>query len=405
MRRSLSIALLLCLLFVLASGEAAPRARPAPVPAGPAGPPATELMEVATGEVLQATSPHRRLPPASLDKLMTLYLALQALHAGRLTLETPVTVSAEAWRVGRTPGSSRMFLNAGDVVTVRQLLEGLMVASGNDAAEALAEAVAGTSARFVELMNAEAARLGMRDTHFVTPHGLPAPGEYTSAWDMALLARRILLDYPEALRYSSPRYETYAGIRQANWNNLIFRDPRVDGLKTGHTEEAGYSIVATAREGPLRVIAVVMGARTLRERTVVAEKLLDLGFSRYALVPLPWSQVVPGAVPVYGGRAGTVPVTTPRPVEVLVRRGTHPTFEVSARLGGPLVAPVRRGQILGALTVRREGRVVAASPLVAASGVDRGGPASRVWGYLRYLAVVLFHRWRGVWEGTYSPTT
>lgn len=404
MRRSLAFALLI-VLAVLASGEASPRGRPLPGPSGPAGPPATELMEVATGEVLEATSPYRRLPPASLDKLMTLYLTLQALHAGRLTLETPVTVSAEAWRVGRTPGSSRMFLKAGDVVTVRQLLEGLMVASGNDAAEALAEAVAGTSARFVELMNAEAARLGMRDTHFVTPHGLPAPGEYTSAWDMALLARRILLDYPEALRFSSPRYETYAGIRQANWNNLIFRDPRVDGLKTGHTEEAGYSIVATAREGPLRLIAVVMGARTLRERTEVAERLLSLGFSRYALLILPWSQVVPGAVAVYGGRAGTVPVTTPRVVQVLVRRGTHPTFEVSARLGGPLVAPVRRGQVLGTLTVRREGSVVAASPLVAAADVDRGGLASRVWGYLRYLVAVLFHRWRGAWEGTYSPTT
>ena len=140
------------------------------------------------------------------------------------------------------PGSSRMFLNVGDTVTVRQLLEGLMVASGNDAAEALAETVGGSAERFVDEMNTTAARLGLHDTHFVTPHGLPAPGEHVSASDMAMLARQILLEFPDATQYSRPQYETYAGIRQANWNNLVFRDPRVDGLKTGHTTESGSLI-------------------------------------------------------------------------------------------------------------------------------------------------------------------
>lgn len=393
---------LLCAVALLA--PAAEAARPlASVPPLPAGAPATVLMEVTTGEVLEAAEPHRRLPPASLAKLMTLYLTLQTLRAGRLTLETPVTVSAEAWRVGRTPGSSRMFLKAGDVVTVRQLLEGLMVASGNDAAEALAEAVGGTSAHFVEMMNAEAARLGMRDTHFVTPHGLPAPGEYTSPWDMALLARRILVEYPEAIQFSSPRYETYAGIRQANWNNLIFRDPRVDGLKTGHTAEAGYSIVATAREGDLRLIAVVMGAHTLGERTRITEGLLGLGFTRYTLLSIPWQRVVPAAVTVYGGRRSMVPLTPARPVRVLVRRGTHTSFQVAARLTGLPWAPVRRGQVLGTLTVSQAGRVVEATPLVAAEAVDRGGVLSRVWGSLRYLATALRHP-EEAWSGTYAPT-
>src|SRR5690348_7656680 len=139
-------------------------------------------MEVSTGEVLESANPHDQHQPASLDKLMTLYLTLQAMRTGRLTPDTNVTVSTEAWRIGRVPGSSRMFLNVGDTVTVGQLLQGLMVASGNDAAETLAEAIAGSAERFVDEMNATAARLGMRDTHFVTPHGLPAPGEHVSAW-------------------------------------------------------------------------------------------------------------------------------------------------------------------------------------------------------------------------------
>src|SRR5262249_6753854 len=154
------------------------------------------------------------------------YLTLQAIKAHHVSLTTDVTVSETAWRIGRTKGSSRMFLNVGDTVTIERLLFGLMAASGNDAAEALGEALACTGERFVEQMTATADRLGMHDTHFVTAHGLPSPGEYSSVWDMGLLAREILVTFPEAVTYSSPREETYGGIRQMNWNNLVFRDSR-----------------------------------------------------------------------------------------------------------------------------------------------------------------------------------
>ncbi len=403
--------LALCALMVLqpwgsASGSPAVPSR-APRPHAPTAlpPTSTLLMEVSTGEVLESTNPHDQHPPASLDKLMTLYLTLRAMRTGRLTPDTNVTVSTEAWRIGRVPGSSRMFLNVGDTVTVRQLLEGLMVASGNDAAEALAEAVGGSADRFVEEMNATAARLGMHDTHFVTPHGLPAPDEHVSAWDIAVLARQILLEFPDATRYSSPRYESYGGIRQANWNNLVFRDRRVDGLKTGHTDQSGFSIVASAREGDLRLIAVVLGAPTLRRRTALAEGMLATGFAHYTIVAVPWQTVVPGSLRVYGGSLRTVPLESARPVTVLEPRGARGEFEVTEQITARPFAPLARGQQVGMLTVRRNGQVVQTVPLVAGAAVGQTGFVGRVWGAISYAAASLLHRHPVTSRGTYSPSS
>jgi D-alanyl-D-alanine carboxypeptidase (penicillin-binding protein 5/6) len=372
-------------------------------PVGPPGPPSTVLMEVSTGQELASAEPHRRLPPASLGKLMTFFLTLQAVKAGHLTLTTPVTVSVEAWRIGRTRGSSRMFLNVGDTVTIEELLQGMMVASGNDAAEVLAEAIAGSAAQFVEQMNAAAARLGMHDSHFVTPHGLPAPGEYTSAWDMSLLARQILVAFPDAVTYSSPRYATYGGIRQANWNNLVFRDSRVDGLKTGFTDEAGFDIVATARQGSMRLIAVVMGAHTLRDRTAAAEGLLSTGFSRYVLTTIPWERIVPSAIRVYGGRARQLPLGTPHAVEVLLPRESHTPLTISEELTVLPIAPFQQGQQVGVLTVRSTTTELATTPLVAAAPVPRGGLLTRVWGILRFRIGGLIRHRQTAWSGSYTP--
>ncbi|HLJ60370.1 MAG TPA: D-alanyl-D-alanine carboxypeptidase family protein [bacterium] len=404
-----SLVLLLCLALGVPASWAAPRAHPVRPPAdaaaesGPTAPPATLLMEVSTGQVLASSDAHRHLPPASLDKLMTLYLVLQAIRGHQITLDTSVTVSATTWRIGRTAGSSRMFLNVGDVVPVRDLLSGLMVASGNDAAEALAEAVGGSGEQFVTLMNAQAARLGMHDTHYVTPHGLPAPDEYTSAWDIALLARRVLLDFPDVVQITGARYEAYGGIRQANWNNLVFRDPRVDGLKTGHTSEAGFSIAATAQQGGMRLLAVVMGAPTLRRRTDLAEGLFAQGFGRYALVPVPWQRVVPASLRVYGGTTGEVSLETSGPVAVLVGRDTRPSLVIAEAITARPFAPVARAQQVGVLTVSVDGRALAATPLLAAQPVARAGLFGRLWGYIRYEVGVLFHRHRARAQGAYEP--
>ncbi len=401
----LGLVALLCLTLGWMPAAAAPRPRTAAPSAapGPTGPPSTVLVEVSTGQVLAQSDAHRRVPPASLDKLMTFYLTLQAIRAHRIALDSSVTVSAEAWRIGRTPGSSRMFLNVGDVVTVRELLSGLTVASGNDAAEALAEAVGGSGPQFVDMMNAEAVRLGLRDTHYVTPHGLPSPGEYTSAWDVALLARHILLEFPEAVEITSARYETYARIQQANWNNLVFRDPRVDGLKTGHTDEAGYHIAATAVDHGMRLIAVVLGAPTLMRRTDLAEGLFAEGFSQYALMPVPWQQVVPTTVTVYGGTAPDVSLETAAPVAVLLHRNTREALSIAEAITARPFAPFARAQAMGTLTVALNGHPLVETPLLAAGPVERASLFGRAWGYVRYAAGHVFHRAPTVFHGTYAP--
>jgi serine-type D-Ala-D-Ala carboxypeptidase (penicillin-binding protein 5/6) len=399
-----------CLAMLCAPVSAAPRApggapaRGAPHEPGPPGPPSALLLEVSTGQVLDSTEPHRRYAPASLDKLMTFYLTLQAIKAHHVTLGTEVTVSEAAWRVGRTKGSSRMFLNVGDTVTIERLLFGLMVASGNDAAEALAEALAGTAAQFVEQMNATAARLGLRDTHFMTAHGLPSPGEYTSVWDMGQLAREILVTFPDAVAYSSPREETYGGIRQLNWNNLIFRDSRVDGLKTGFTKESGYHIVASARQGPLRLIAVVMGAHKLQQRTGIAERLLNQGFSRYMLVDVPWQRIVPSAVRVYGGSAGSLGLETPRAMRVLITKADHAPLTISEEVTAAPIAPFHKGQPVGTLTIRNSSAVLATSPLLASADIGPASVLARSWGVLRYRVGGLFRHRQAAWSGTFVPS-
>ena len=370
---------------------------------GPPGNPSAVLMEVSTGQVLESSEGHRRYPPASLDKLMTFYLVLQAIKSHHVSLTTDVTVSEAVWRVGRTRGSSRMFLNVGEVVTIEQLLFGLMVASGNDAAEALAEVLAGTPEQFVEQMNATASRLGMRDTHFMTAHGLPTPGEYTSAWDMALLAREILVQFPDAVAYTSPREETYGGIRQMNWNNLIFRDSRVDGLKTGFTHESGYHIAATARQGSLRVIAVVMGAHRLQQRTGIAERLLNEGFSRFMLVEIPWQRIVPAALTIYGGAARTLGLETPSVIRVLLPRDDHAPLTIEEELTTAPLAPFRKGQSVGTLTVRNSSAVLLTSPLVASADVGRASLLARSWGLLRYRLGSMLGRRPAAWTGTFNP--
>jgi D-alanyl-D-alanine carboxypeptidase (penicillin-binding protein 5/6) len=267
----------------------------------------------------------------------------------------------------------------------------------------MSQALAGSASQFVQEMNAAAERLGMRDTHFVTAHGLPNPGEYTSAWDMGLLARQILVTFPDAVAYTSPHYETYAGIRQANWNNLVFRDPRVDGLKTGFTNESGFHIVATARQGTLRFIAVVMGAHKLQERTGKTEQLLNQGFARYVLVAVPWRQIVPSAVTVYGGSTGQLTFETPRAVEVLLPRDERAPLTVSEEVSVAPVAPFRKGQSVGTLTIRTPKAVLATSPLVASSNVERARLFARLWGMLRYKIGGALHHRKAVWTGTFSP--
>jgi len=236
---------------------------------------AAMMIDARSGATLYAYNEHDKIQPASLAKLMTFYLVLKALHQGRITPDTMVTVSEKAWRLSMNSGVSRMFLQVGQRVSVNDLLFGLMVSSGNDAAVALAEYLGGSSEAFAEQMNQQAKELGLSETHFENPDGLPVPEMYTSAFDMVKLGRAIVQRFPDATKYTSAKDFTFDKIHQPNFNTLLFYDARVNGLKTGHVEEAGYHLVASAHAGGMDLISAVLGTPSSSARRVETEKLVD----------------------------------------------------------------------------------------------------------------------------------
>lgn len=332
------------------------------------------LVDAKTGALLYAYNEHEPMQPASLAKLMTFYLALEALQAGRIKLDTLVTISEQAWRLSMDSSVSRMFLRVGQTVSVKDLLYGLMVSSGNDAAVALAEHLSGSPDAFTEKMNEKAKELGLSESHFANPDGLPVPGEYTTASDMAILARAILDRFPDSVTYTGTKEYTFQKIKQPNFNSLLFHDARVDGLKTGHVEEAGYHLVATAHEGEMRLISAVLGTPNAEKRRMESGKLLAWGFRTFATVSLDWHKDVPETLPVYGGDAGQVaiaPLVAPR---VTVLKGQEGKLGVTAAFPSKyLFAPVAKDATVGELTVTSDGNGLASIPIKAQAAVGPGG--------------------------------
>ena len=269
---------------------------------------AAMIIDARSGATLYAYNEHDKIQPASLAKLMTFYLALKALHQGRLTPDTMVTVSEKAWRLSMNSTVSRMFLQVGQRVSVNDLLFGLMVSSGNDAAVALAEYLAGSSDAFAEQMNQQAKELGLDETHFENPDGLPVPEMYTTAFDMVKLGRAITQHFPDAVKYTGAKDFTFDKIHQPNFNALLFYDARVNGLKTGHVEEAGYHLVASAHSGGMDLISAVLGTPSSTARRVETEKLIDWAFRTFTSVQPDWHKALPDKLRVYGGDADTVAV-------------------------------------------------------------------------------------------------
>jgi serine-type D-Ala-D-Ala carboxypeptidase (penicillin-binding protein 5/6) len=344
------------------------------------------LIDAKSGTVLYAYNEHERMPPASLAKLMTFYLALEALHAGRITLDTPVTVSEKAWRLSMNSTVSRMFLRVGQRVTIRDLLSGLMVSSGNDAAVALAEYLSGSTDAFAEQMNATAKKLDLSESHFVNPDGLPAPGEYTTAADMVKLARAILDRFPEALTFTAAKEFTFDKITQPNFNSLLFHDSRVDGLKTGHVQEAGYHLVATAHEGAMRLISAVLETSSPEKRRTQTEKLLDWGFRTFAGASPDWHRDVPATLPVYEGNAEQVAIAPFCTPYVTVLKGQEGKVSLSAKFPSKyLVAPVTKDAEVGVLTVAVDGNPQSSIPIRTEKAVGRGGFFKRVKDRIRLM--------------------
>jgi serine-type D-Ala-D-Ala carboxypeptidase (penicillin-binding protein 5/6) len=351
------------------------------------------LLDMTTQQVLAARQPDMEVEPASLTKLMTAYVVFDALRARRITLEQTFGVSERAWRM---PGS-RMFIDPRMQVTVEDLLKGMIVQSGNDATVALAEGVAGSVERFVELMNQQARALGMTRTRYLNPEGLTAPGHTTTARDLSLLASRLMSDFPEYVSYYAIQRYRYPGSPAANDTNrnlLLFRDPTVDGLKTGYTAAAGYCLVATARRqfpalgegaaGQRRLVSIVLGAASENARAAESQKLLNWGFSAYEAVRLFAPGQAVAEPEVWKGQARTVRLGRPEGVVLAVPAGQAGALRTEVLRADPLLAPLQQGQPLGTLRVSTaQGQVVAEVPLFVMETVKEAGFWGRLWGAIR----------------------
>ncbi len=351
------------------------------------------LMDVTSGQILASKDADQAVEPASLTKLMTAYLVFDALKARKISLTQTLPVSERAWKM---PGS-RMFIDPKMQVPVEDLIKGMIVQSGNDATVALAEGVGGTVERFVEMMNTQAKALGMTATGYRNPEGLTAPGHTTTARDLATLATRLMRDFPEYVSYYAIQRYRYPGTPAANDTNrnlLLFRDPTVDGLKTGHTQAAGYCLVATARrdvpglgagkDGQRRLLSVVLGAASENARAAESQKLLNWGYTAYEAVRL----VAPGqpvATPkVWKGKSPEVRLGRPEGIVVTVPAGEGARLKTEVVRPDPLVAPLQRGQQLGTLRVTgTTGATVAEVPLTVLETVEESGILGRAWDALR----------------------
>ncbi len=345
------------------------------------------LMDVSANQVLAAREPDTPVEPASLTKLMPAYLVFDALRAKKISLQQTLPVSERAWKM---PGS-RMFIDPKMQVPVEDLIKGMIVQSGNDATMALAEGVGGTAEHFVELMNQQAKALGMKNTGYKNPEGLTAPGHTTTARDLSILATRLMQDFPEFVGYYKIQKYRYQGTPTANDTNrnmLLFRDPTVDGLKTGHTEAAGYCLIATAkRDFPnlagRRLLAIVLGASSETARANEAQKLLNWGYTAYEGLKLFDANQAVLEPQVWKGTEKTVKLGQPQPIVLAVPAGSASKIKTQVVRPDPLVAPFTKGQQVGTLKILAGEQVLREVPLVALQGVEQAGIFGRAWDAMR----------------------
>ena len=344
------------------------------------------LIDADTSEVLVENNSHEALAPASLTKLMTSYVAAVELASGRIGLMDQVPVSVNAWR---TPGS-RMFIQEGTQVGVEDLLRGIIIQSGNDASVALAEHIAGSEDAFADMMNQQAAQLGMTTTQFKNSTGLPAEDHYTSAWDLALLTRDYVKRFPESYAIYSERSFKYGDIEQPNRNRLLWRDRSVDGVKTGHTIAAGYCLIASALRDNMRLISVVMGTDSDDSRMRESQKLLSYGFRYFETQQLYDANVPLKTTDVWYGETESLDVGVGAPVMVTIPRGHYDDVEAEIQLAKLIEAPVSVGDEFGELRLRMGGELIYSAPLVALHDVAEAGMLARAGDFFSLFFSQLF---------------
>ncbi len=371
----------------------APTPAPQPTPAAPAAPvqvsipeaprpTATSwvLMDYTTGQVLAGENYSDRAEPASITKVLTAYVIAAEIANGKVKPDDQVMMTERAWREGgaRTDGSYSGF-EVNKTAKLEDMEIGMAVQSGNDAAIALAEHVAGSQEAFAELMNNYAAKIGMKDSHFVNAHGLSAPEHYSSAYDLALLGQAMIRDYPEAYGYNKIKEFTVGSITQPNRNLLLWRDPSVDGIKTGHHSKAGYCLMSSAQRGDQRLIAVVMGSTSEKQRADDSQALLNWGFRFYETHRLYDMGQVIATQKVWKGQLREVQLGVAQPLLVSVPRGRYADLKPSMDVPRNLVAPITQGQAVGTVRVTLDDKVIAEAPLAALAEVPQGNFFRRLW--------------------------
>jgi len=355
------------------------------------------LMDYASGKVLAESQADAQLDPASLTKIMTSYVTGQALKAGKIKLTDMVTIGKDAWATGNPAlrGSSLMFLKPGDQVSVEDLNKGVIIQSGNDASIAIADHVAGSQDAFIGLMNNYAQKLGLTNTTFRTVHGLDAPGQFSTARDMALLTKAMIHDVPEEYAIHKEKEYTFNKIRQPNRNRLLWSTSlNADGVKTGTTAGAGYNLVASATQGDMRLISVVLGTKTDRIRFNESEKLLSWGFRFYETV----TPIKPDATfisqRVWFGNTSEVKLGAGEAGSVTIPRGQLKNLKASYNLNQPqLTAPLAKGQVVGTIDFQLNNKTIEQRPLIVMEAVEEGGFFSRMWDFV----MMKFHGWFGSW--------
>ncbi len=340
------------------------------------------LKDYNSGAILAQQNAHERIEPASLTKLMTAYLTFKALKNGHLQPTQTLPVSVKAWKIE----GSKMFIEPNMPVTVDELLHGMIVQSGNDACITLAEGIASSEDIFADMMNKEAARLGMKNTHFMNSTGLPDPNHYTTAHDLSLLAMALIRDFPDQYKrlYAIKEY-TYNKITQPNRNLLLWRDPYVDGMKTGHTESAGYCLISSARRGDTRLVSVILGTPSETARAVESQKLLNYGFQFHESRLIYKRGQTVSSLKVWKGADNTLAATVAEDLHVTLPKGQADRLKAHVVSRQPLIAPVAAGQEIGMIKLSLDGKPVLERKLVAAREMPVAGIFGRLWDSLKLM--------------------
>ena len=346
------------------------------------------LLDADSGKVLAEKNPDQRMAPASLTKLMSMYIISGYLRNGTIHLDDKVLISKKAWQTG----GSRMFIKVDDEVPIKDLIQGIVVASGNDATVAMAEHIAGSEESFASIMNTTAKALGMNNSHFADSNGLPNPNHYSTARDLSTLARAIIRDFPEDYRLYSEKWFTFNGIRQPNRNHLLWTYKYADGLKTGHTDDAGFCLVSSAKKDGTRLISVIMGSPSDRARADESIRMLNYGFRFFETHKLYSANTTLTQIRVWKGQKKEVPLGVTSDFYATIPAGQYKNIQASIELNNPIKAPIVKGQPYGTLNITLNNQILATQPLVALADNPKGGFFRNMGDSINYNFHKLFSR-------------